>query len=194
MKLAWLPTAACMGFLLFVPSASTPKDGRSSPTTVMPLIGDFDEVSGCGITLRARYDTRLSRPVAGGPDGYVEMPLGRLFLDLTESKVRIRNGTWASLAPRCSNQQRYMWHVLWSGFGAPDFRQTCNLDFGCNYRRRYRFLICAPLEPSEGWDSCTAAGSVGYWKYYPSADGWTEETEINLGDLGQFFPELQTQK
>lgn len=184
MKPVWLPLTICLTFLFLVPASSVRLTDVPIGNDLTAMAVAADEPPTCGINLHARYDTRLWQNVGGElrPTPSVRLVMG-------ESKVRIKSGTWASLAPRCNGGGGgdYDLPIYWS----TDFGHTCELDFGCNVRRRYRFLVCAP----KGWGgsgNCYASSTAKAWTYYPSAGGWTEQGEINidLGDLGLLFPHL----
>lgn len=180
MRPVWLP-GLCLTLLLLIPASSA----RVSEATIATDSGSMadappKETSPCGITLRARYDTRVS--MGAGLVG-----TDWLKLDLWNSRVRTLLGTWASLGPRCSVPKGTNFLKV-NDFA--DFARACELDMGCNLRRRYRFLVCVPrlFHLSESCD--TAVHKV--WTYYPSSTGWAErgETDIDLGDLGLLFPHL----
>ncbi|OZC04306.1 hypothetical protein [Rubricoccus marinus] len=95
-------------------------------------------------------------------------------IKLTRSKVKVRGGIWkridkvaGTVGGACTDDE----------VSVPNDRQTysesCNLDLGCGSRRRYKFEI--------------KRGGNTHIEYFPSSNGWTTSTTINLGDLNRHF-------
>ncbi|HIG76289.1 MAG TPA: hypothetical protein EYQ24_17440 [Bacteroidetes bacterium] len=112
---------------------------------------------GCTVTIRARN--------SGSRD---------IEIDLTDSKVKVRNGLWkridkagGAVRGACSDDEVSVDH------DGETYGETCNLDLGCNTRRRYKFEI--------------KRGGNTHIQYYPSANGWTRRTTIDLGDVSRHF-------
>jgi len=96
---------------------------------------------------------------------------GQIAVDFGESQVRTRIGWWAAIPPRGASP------TVFTLAPGGRFSEVYRLDLACNAHRRYRFAITA----SNG------AQQFEHTFYYPSEDGFTQETSIDLGALSRFF-------
>ncbi|MGH8503233.1 MAG: hypothetical protein ACREVE_12335 [Gammaproteobacteria bacterium] len=118
--------------------------------------------AGCGITIKAENKS-----------------LKEIHIQLPYSEVRTRVGTWAGLMfgqRGCQgvgdDYERWIFKPK-TGYQSI----TCELDFGCNADRRYRFRLFY-------------SGNAIY-EYYPSDDEFTERTTIDLGNIGRHFKDYE---
>ena len=91
-------------------------------------------------------------------------------VDLNASRVKTKSGLWQTLEAGegvCVSAAM----ALSAQSGARE--ATCTLERACDQDRRYKFKM-------------TYDGNI-VWAYYPSADGWTKDTTLNLGDIGRHF-------
>ncbi|MEM1056234.1 MAG: hypothetical protein AAGI52_11955 [Bacteroidota bacterium] len=95
-------------------------------------------------------------------------------VDLTNSKVRTRTGTWkridkvaGAIRGACTDDE-----ITVENDG-DTYSESCNLDLGCNTRRRYKFVV----------ERRGSRETV----YYPSARDWTRDVRIDLGNLNRHF-------
>ena len=95
-----------------------------------------------------------------------------IVVDLSESRVKTKRGLWKTLEAAGSEGTCTMASL---GFPvrAASKQVTCTLGEACSQDRRYKFKL-------------TYDGNV-VWAYYPAANGWTTDTELNLGDVGRHF-------
>ncbi|HCR48602.1 MAG TPA: hypothetical protein DIW24_03160 [Bacteroidetes bacterium] len=85
------------------------------------------------------------------------------------SKVKIKNGLWARV-----------WPGYVDSFNVPakgNITESSSLDLGCDIDRQYKFRF---------WRTKDGVTSNLY-HYYPSEDGFTRKTTIDLGNIGRFF-------
>lgn len=93
-------------------------------------------------------------------------------VDLNDSRVKTKRGLWTTLEAAggegvCTNAALDM-------ATRSDTKQAiCTLERPCAQERRYKFKM--------SYD-----GNI-VWTYYPSANGWTTDTDLNLGDVGRHF-------
>jgi len=93
---------------------------------------------------------------------------------LTRSKVKVRGGRWKRIdraagvvGGACTDDEITVEN------DRETYSESCNLDMGCNSRRRYKFEI--------------KRGGNTHIEYFPSQQGWTRSTTINLGNLNRHF-------
>lgn len=98
---------------------------------------------------------------------------GEIGLDFYLSQVRTRVGWWAGIL-RIGNATGTTVELR----PGDHFSESHTLDLACSAHRRYRFSI---------W----ATGGYEYTYYYPSEDGFTQETVIDLGALSRFFDGIE---
>lgn len=153
------------------------------PTPVHGAAGGPLVSRNCDVTVQAR-------------NGFADRAI---VIQLSESEVRVRRGTWAKflvadrpsigmIAPPPGHGQR---RILPGG----TLSVTETLPLACNANRRYRLQVVV-LRP----DFPQTAGryeAVGpyvdqeYTLYHPSADGFTQDPVLQLGDLSRLFPDLE---
>ncbi|MBL7978808.1 MAG: hypothetical protein JNN12_10750 [Bacteroidetes Order II. Incertae sedis bacterium] len=93
----------------------------------------------------------------------------KILVSTSFSKVKIKNGLWARIWPS---------HV--DAFYVPakgSMTESSSLDFGCDIDRQYKFRF---------WRTEDGVTSNLY-HYYPSEDGFTQKTTIDIGNIGRFF-------
>lgn len=93
-----------------------------------------------------------------------------VLVSIDDSKVKIKNGFWSKIFPSWSDN----YYVRAKNSSA----ETTNLDLGCNYDRQYKFQF---------WQTKNSVTNNVY-HYYPSQTTFTRSTNINLGNVGRFFP------
>jgi hypothetical protein len=96
---------------------------------------------------------------------------------LDESHVRLKTGTWSNLYFSGGNKQCGA-KMIRLGPQAPYESQGCELDFDCDWPRRYRFRLHCVQE-----NGTSAFLTV----YYPSETAFTETPALDLGDVGRHF-------
>lgn len=93
-------------------------------------------------------------------------------LDLNDSRVKTKSGLWQTLKAAggegvCSNA------VMGLSARSDAKQAVCTLERPCDQQRRYKFKMM--------YD-----GNI-VWAYYPSANGWTTDADLDLGDVGRHF-------
>jgi hypothetical protein len=87
-------------------------------------------------------------------------------INMVTLAVKIKGGTTWS-------KEYHNWYIV-----AGRTKQfTIGLDFGCDSKRKYLFVLTRVSDGSP----------EEYDYYYPSKSSWTTETSIDLGDLNRFF-------
>jgi len=93
-------------------------------------------------------------------------------VDLDESRVKTKSGLWQTLEAAGGDGVCTRSTLGLSGRTAAT-ESTCTLERACDQERRYKFKM-------------TYDGNI-VWAYYPSANGWTTDTKVDLGDVGRHF-------
>lgn len=93
-------------------------------------------------------------------------------VDLNESRVKTKSGLWQTLEVAGGEGVCTRSAMALSARSSAK-RATCTLERACNQERRYKFKM-------------TYDGNI-VWAYYPSANGWTTDTTLDLGDIGRHF-------
>lgn len=136
-------------------------------TMLLGILHGTSAQAGCKVTLKGDYTT----PVANSAKIFVYLNGMRSSSGSNHSQVRAKLGTWYEIKG-CS------WSVR--SFSPGDsFTVACSEDFACG-DRRYRLYVRAE-------DAATGVLVNDGFKYFPSADGWSDKTTIDFGDLGKFL-------
>ncbi len=93
-------------------------------------------------------------------------------VDLNESRVKTKSGLWQTLEAAGGEGGCASSAMALSAHSAAD-QVACTLEPACSQDRRYKFKM-------------TYDGNI-VWAYYPSANGWTMDTILDLGDVGRHF-------
>lgn len=96
---------------------------------------------------------------------------------LDESQVRLKTGTWSNLYFSGGNKQCTAKMIRLAAHAAYE-SQGCELDFDCDWPRRYRFRLQCVHE---------TGAQAQLTVYYPSETAFTEVPSIDLGDVGRHF-------
>lgn len=94
---------------------------------------------------------------------------GRIGTSFADGAVRTQRGWWTRLSPTGGADLQ----------PGDTFSEVVDLDLSCSARRRYRFDVRARAGEGETLHR--------YELYYPSEDGFTQETVIDLKSLCRFF-------
>jgi hypothetical protein len=148
------------------------KTRRPVHTTLAVLLGLLQATSayaGCKVTLKGNYTT----PVENNAN--ILVYLNGMEPSNTSgdkhSQVRAKLGTWYKIKG-CT------WSIRTYSPG-DSFTVACSQDFGCG-NRRYRLYVRAE-------DAATGVVINDGFKYYPSEEGWSDNTTIDFGDLGKLL-------
>ncbi|MEO0556843.1 MAG: serine hydrolase domain-containing protein [Bacteroidota bacterium] len=98
---------------------------------------------------------------------------GRIQVRLHSSEVRNNVGWWGDIGTNGYN-------IVFLDPGQR-FSEVVRQDFGCNARRKWRFPLRATVDERD----------YDFVYYYPSDDGFTRETVIDLGDVSRFFDAIE---
>ena len=93
-------------------------------------------------------------------------------VDVNESRVKTKRGLWQTLAA-AGGEGVCTRATLDLAGRTGGIEAVCTLDHACDQERRYKFKMA--------YD-----GNI-VWAYYPSANGWTTDTDLDLGDVGRHF-------
>lgn len=159
----------------------------SSPADALPL-GDADVlVRDCDVTIQARNE-------------FVDHAI---VIQLSESEVRVRRGTWAKFLvadrPSIGMIGPPPGHGHRRVYPQGTLSVTETLPLACNRERRYRLRISVlrpeiPIDSLHYYTLTTNLSHVveqDYTLYHPSADGFTQDPVLRLGDLSRLFPGLE---
>ncbi|MEO0559138.1 MAG: hypothetical protein AAF170_13250 [Bacteroidota bacterium] len=93
-------------------------------------------------------------------------------VDLNDSQVKTKSGLWTTLE---AEGGKGVCTEATMGLAARSDTKVsaCTLESPCTQERRYKFKL-------------TYDGNIA-WAYYPSANGWTTDTDLDLGDIGRHF-------
>lgn len=92
-------------------------------------------------------------------------------LDLNDSRVKTKSGLWQTMEA-AGGEAVCASSTMGLGARAKATQAVCTLE-ACDQERRYKFKM-------------TYDGNI-VWAYYPSANGWTTDTTLDLGDVGRHF-------
>ncbi|GAB5535995.1 MAG: hypothetical protein Rubg2KO_22440 [Rubricoccaceae bacterium] len=93
-------------------------------------------------------------------------------VDVNESRVKTKSGLWQTLEAAGGEGACTRSALGFEGrSGAAE--SVCTLARACDQERRYKFKM-------------TYDGNI-VWAYYPSANGWTTDTVLDLGNVGRHF-------
>jgi hypothetical protein len=124
-------------------------------------------VAGCDITVKASYKTEIEDPATG-------KRFPKVRLDLTQSEVRAKPGTWKKMQNMCSPNQPVI------GYGN-DVAVSCELNLACG-KRQFKFKY---YEVNDNGDEVNSAMSS-----FPSGSDWLDldtTKTVNVGDIGTKF-------
>ena len=92
-------------------------------------------------------------------------------VDLNQSRVKTKRSLWQTL--EVAGGEGVCASPTLSPSRRASSEEPCTLAQGCEQERRYKFKM-------------TYDGNI-VWAYYPSANGWTTDTVLDLGDVGRHF-------
>ncbi len=154
----------------------------------LPPVGDEAGAlsRNCDVTLQAR-------------NGFTDRAI---VIQLSESEVRTRLGTWAKFLvidrPSLSTISPPSGHGQRRVPAGETVSLTETLPLACNANRRYRLQIVV-LRPdfppdTDRYESVGPYVDQEYTLYHPSADGFTQDPVLQLGDLSRLFPGLEDRR
>ncbi|MEO0472806.1 MAG: hypothetical protein AAF206_24535 [Bacteroidota bacterium] len=120
------------------------------------------KVQGCDINIKAENSSRR-----------------KISILFAESEVRTRTGTWTNIYYGAQNQSRCDRKNLSLASGNGSDTNSCEMDLGCNFQRRFRFKLKSVFE-----------GKTSYQTMYaPSANTFFDkgEVKVDLQDIGRYF-------
>jgi hypothetical protein len=123
--------------------------------------------AGCWITVKAQYKREAKDPVTG-------KRIEKITLDLVESDVKARPGTWKKMQTMCNPNQ------LTVSYGG-SISTSCELDLACG-KHQFRFesyYVDAHGDKQDGAIS-----------YFPARNEWKDlgsSTTVDVGELGSKF-------
>lgn len=138
-------------------SADIAPEMSATETIDMPL-----EIMGCDVTIKAENKS-----------------LKKITILFAESDVKTKTGTWSNIYYGAQNKTRCDKKNLVVASKSKTLSNTCEMDLGCNFARRYRFKLKSVYE-----------GKTNYFTvYYPSSTTYAEKGKavVNLGNIGRHF-------
>lgn len=138
-------------------SANSNQETSPTETIDIPL-----QVMGCDVSIKAENKS-----------------LKKITILFAESDVKTRTGTWSNIYYGAQNKSRCDKKNLVVASKSKTLSNTCEMDLGCNFARRYRFKLKSVYE-----------GKTNYYTvYYPSSTTYAEKgtAVIKLGNIGRHF-------
>ncbi|MEM7375054.1 MAG: hypothetical protein AAF587_41050 [Bacteroidota bacterium] len=126
------------------------------------LIEETLPIPGCDITIKAENKS-----------------LKKITIQFADSDVKTKTGTWSNIYYGAQNRSRCNKKNLVVNAKSSTLTNSCEMDLGCNFQRRYRFKLKSVFE-----------GKTSYYTvYFPSSTSYCEKgkTVINLGNIGRHF-------
>lgn len=136
---------------------AAPEQDPPSEVIDMPL-----EILGCDVSIKAENKS-----------------LKKITILFAESDVKTKTGTWSNIYYGAQNRSRCNKKNLVVDAKSSTKTNSCEMDLGCNFQRRYRFKLKSVYE-----------GKTSYYTvYFPSSTGYADKgkTTINLGNIGRHF-------
>lgn len=123
--------------------------------------------AGCRITVKAQYRKEARDPATG-------KRIEKITLDLVESDVKARPGTWKKMQNMCNPNQ------LTLGLGSA-ISTSCELETACG-KRQFRF--------ESYYTDASGDRQDGAITYTPARNEWIDldtSTTVDIGELGNNF-------
>jgi hypothetical protein len=123
--------------------------------------------AGCKITVKAQYKREAKDPLTG-------KRIDKITLDLVESDVKAKPGTWKKMQNMCNPNQ------LTVSYGG-SISTSCELDLACG-KRQFRF--------ESFYVDANGDKQDGAMTYVPARNEWKDldtSTTVDAGELGNKF-------
>lgn len=159
MKFFSIPLAAILAIGLLGFTVNPAIEEAEGPTERME---EVLPIPGCDITIKAENKS-----------------LKKITIQFAESDVKTKTGTWSNIYYGAQNRSRCDKKNLVVNAKSSTMTNSCEMDLGCNFQRRYRFKLKSVFE-----------GKTSYYTvYFPSSTSYCEKgkTVINLGNIGRHF-------